>query len=124
MSGKSIYGDGDEVQKDNAGPLFAQADAARDKGMAQAEENAHEAWKATAYATVRWLAKNRSAFTSEDVLKVMAKDFPELTTHDTRALGPVMKRAQKAGVIQPTSDFVKGTRSSRHGAFIRVWRRA
>ena len=45
-----------------------------------------------------------------------------LTTHDSRALGPVMKRLARDGYIAPTDEFVKGTRRSRHSAPLRVWR--
>jgi hypothetical protein len=57
-------------------------------------------------------------FTSEDVLAAVG--FPEC---DARALGPVIMRSARAGLIRKTGRYVQCSRPSRHAAPVAVWER-
>ena len=128
MSGKSVIHDPDddpgEENWENS-ELFkhrrnAASDAARDEAMGRVDANAAEEWKAVALRAVAWLAKSHDLITCEDVRDALEEYYPGVGVHDMRALGPVMRRAARAGLIHATSDFIKSVR--RHSSPIRVWR--
>lgn len=94
-------------------------DLLRDMGIEEGEANADEIWKAAARDAIHYVARRQYELTSEDVLDAIEID---ITTHDARALGGLMRTAQAQGLITPTMSFRKATRASRHSAPIRVWR--
>lgn len=100
---------------DGEGPSDA-ARRARDEAMARAEAHAPEDWNARADAAILRLAKAREQFTT-DALWDRLDPPPE-----PRALGPAMKRAQKAGWIEPTDRYKQSAREANHARPVRVWR--
>lgn len=86
--------------------------AARDKAIEQSERNAHEHWLAVAYEAVRTLAATEHTFTSDAVWRLI--DWTGATTHEPRAMGAVMKRAVKDGLIEPTGQYRKSERPQCH----------
>lgn len=88
--------------------------AAGERAISQAGENAPAAWMAEAIGTVRLLAESQAKFTADDIWRLTGAP-PE-----PRALGAVMRRAQRDGLAEATDQFVTSER--RHGAPIRVWR--
>ena len=97
-------------------------DAKRDEAMARVERNAAERWKTAAYAVGKVCARFRPSFTSEDVL--IALEAEGFTTHENRALGPVMRRLVLEGVIEKfePDQFEKCKRPSRNSGVTRRWR--
>lgn len=94
---------------------LADAIKKRDAAMDQVEEHAGEDWQDYAISIIRDIARTRDTFTSDEVMEALKWE-----PHDPRALGPAMKRAQRAGIIAPTDDFKLSRR--RHATPIRVWR--
>lgn len=82
----------------------------------QAGANSPKEWQARVLDAVRKLAQGQEEFTADDVWKVV----PDWTVVEPRALGAVMRQAQRDGVCITTNRFVTSRR--RHGAPIRVWR--
>jgi hypothetical protein len=97
-------------------------DAKRDEAMARVERNAAERWKTAAYAVGKVCARFRPSFTSEDVL--IALEAEGFTTHENRALGPVMRHLVTDGMIAKydPDQFEKCKRPSRNSGVTRRWR--
>ena len=85
------------------------------------EENANELWKLTALSIVEDLANSKQEFTTDDVWKKL-DELPDVQTHEPRALGAVMRRAVRDGLIVSTSTHILSSRPSCHSRPIRVWK--
>ena len=100
-------------------PLFGPelGEAKRDEGIERAIDGAGDEWAELAYRTVVELARSCDAFTSDHVWATgLAKPA------EPRALGAVMMRAQREGVIEPRREFRQTAQAARHRAPVRVWR--
>lgn len=88
-------------------------------GMTAVAEHATTAFASAALTTTWYVALARDEFTSDDIWRALPED---VTTHDYRALGPVLRTAQRRGWIVPTDRFQLTEQRSRHRAPIRIWR--
>lgn len=86
----------------------------------RSEDNANAEWKRVALECVKTVATHESIFTADEVIEELSKFA--VSTHDLRALGPVMRRAQKLGWITPTDNFVPSSRCNVHHQMIRRWK--
>lgn len=86
-----------------SGPLLdaAQACQRRDAAIARVEAGADAEWKVAAAWAVYSVALSKRYFTGDDI---WASGLPK--PREARALGPVMLRAKRAGVIRPTGRVV------------------
>lgn len=91
----------------------------RDDAIERVTDHADSAWLALAFDAVVGLAFDRESFTTDDVWHRLDGVNPP---HEPRAMGSVMKRAQREGVIEATKDFIPTTRPQAHAAPVRVWR--
>lgn len=98
------------------GVCHAEARAAADSGIAQAKTNADPQWLEMAERYMRAEARVCAVFTTDDVMIWLARNG--FTTHDARALGSVVRRLRREGVIVPV-DWVPSVR--RHGAPIPLY---
>ncbi len=98
----------------------ALADLSRTDALQRVDDHADPDWRNVAYDCVVAVAKRIAVFTTDEVLAELAK-YPEVSTHEGRALGPVMMRAQRNAVIVATDQFVNSEAVSRHKAPKRVW---
>lgn len=79
---------------------------ARDEALERVEANAHEAWKAAANDALDATIAAGGQFTAEDV---RAKIPDDVTTHELRAMGPIMraaitqKRIKRVGYVMAES---------------------
>lgn len=101
--------------------LFA-AEQARDEGIQRAERNANDEWMDAAYQAVTACAYVACEFTADDVRRYMEMTFPHVQTHEPRAMGAVMRRAQRDGIIVPTDRFQNSAFKTKHCSPTRVWR--
>jgi hypothetical protein len=90
--------------------------AAREEAIERVETGASEEWKGDAVETIRLLALERVAFTSEDVWEALATKPKE-----PRAMGAVMRRAHDAGYISPINEWRLAEDPVRHRRPLRVW---
>lgn len=93
------------------------SEAGKNEGMLSAEIHAPLPWIEQAVDKIRRAALRKLFVTSDDV-------WAEGLEHprEARALGPVFKRAQAMGLVEPTEMFVLTTQTKRHRAPIRVWK--
>lgn len=90
--------------------------AAADEAIKRVDENADEGWKRAAEQAVWDRSRLGRSFTTDDIMDDL--DIMGVSTHDNRALGPVMRRMLRKNVIEE----VGMTRSRRrHGARIPVY---
>src|SRR4029450_6831716 len=79
------------------------ASANREEAIERVDRNAQEQWKEAANESVREIALENEQFTTDDVRRVL--DAKPVITHELRALGAMMIKAYKTGIIQPSSEF-------------------
>lgn len=98
--------------------LFDQREAIRRRDEAVARVGAHavESWLDDAYDAVVSVASRRVPFTTDDVWEVLGYG-----TREPRALGAVMRRAFKAGVIVPLNEWRPSDRPQAHRNPKRLW---
>lgn len=97
------------------------ADLARADALQRVDEHADPDWRDLAYRCVLAVARRLEHFTTDEVIDELSK-HPDVTTHEPRALGPVMMRAARENIIAATDRFVKSNAVSRHRAPKQVWR--
>lgn len=98
------------------GDRTAQAEAARADGIDRADRHADPAWLAEAEAALRLMAELHREFIIDDVWAAVGLRRP----HESRAMGAVVVRAKRDGLIEPT-DRTRPSNSSNRSP-MRVWR--
>jgi hypothetical protein len=99
----------------------ARMDAAREaarKGMEAVEAHADADWSATAYGVIEELMAG-GTFLAEDLVPIIERRGP--STHDRKALGPVILKAARAGLIEKTGKYLPA--ASSNGQPKPEWRR-
>ena len=91
---------------------------ARNKGIEKAERGTDPEWGNRALEVVKAIAKNNVTFTADAVWEALGPDTPR----ETRALGPILNRAQRLGWIVKSPQTVMSQRPVNHGREIRVWK--
>ena len=92
---------------------------ARDEAMVRVERNAHEEWKDVALEAVYQAALVNGKFIVDEVWRYMP---PDVSTHELRAMGAVMKKAAKAGWITGTGEYRPSAKVTTHKGLRHVWR--
>lgn len=93
-----------------------------DAALEAVDEHASEEWKQKANDCLDWLIRSCALWTNDDFWNAMEKYYPEVTTHEPRALGPQTLRRVRAGEIERVGR-VLSTRSVAHKADIPVYGR-
>ena len=101
--------------------LFDHAEAmrAREDGIGRVEAHADALWSDMALQAARATALRFESFIVDAVWDLLPKSAG---TDDLRAMGAVMKQAQRLGYISPTDRLVLSNRVSAHRNPRRVWR--
>lgn len=97
------------------------AAAARQAGINDADDHANEIWKQDAYEAVRIVSTRLDDFTSDEVWEELQGTLT--LTHEPAALGPVMLKACRDGIIIKTDELRKTKIPRRHRDLV-VWRSA
>lgn len=105
------------------------ADALKENGINQVEQNANQQWLDEAFNVVCILSGQHQegmrnefiVFTSDDVWERMNKLYPDLETHNHSAMGAVMRRAARNKICVPTGQYVKSKRPSAQGRELKCW---
>jgi len=100
-----------------------QAMLAKDRGMAEVAENADQAWSDLMLELVRLTCLEQPRFTADDVSdRFEMLEGARPSTHEPRALGPVMMRAAKAGYCRKADTApIPSRRRSLHASPRAVW---
>jgi len=96
-----------------------EAIAVTEEAIERVEAAADPDWLDAAAAAVIQAATHLETLTVDDVWTYMPED---VSTHDNRAMGPVMRRAMVAGLIEPTSDYRLSEQVQCHRNPRRVWK--
>ena len=91
---------------------------ARDAAMQQVEEHARTKWQIAAMYAIWATAQGYHDFIVDMVWTFMPEG---VTTHENRAMGPMMVRAAKAGWITPTDQYRLSERVTSHRNPRRIW---
>lgn len=97
------------------------AQQAANDAIARVGNNADPSWMQTALDAVRSIAiEQHRRFTTDDVWALLAeRNVP--APREPRALGAVIRVAQKQGMVRATGDYVKSRRTECHGRPVMVW---
>lgn len=96
----------------------------RDAALERVEENAGEDWNALAWsALMDVLEEPPSEFTSERVREIMTDRGQWPPPNDPRALGPIMLRAARAGLIHDTKRITTSVYASSNNMPKRIWQK-
>jgi len=90
----------------------------RDDGIRRADEHADRDWKQAAYEAVVELAHRRQVFTTDSVHELIG----DVSTHEKRAMGAIMRRAARDGLIEATDSYAPSDRPEAHRNPKRLWR--
>jgi hypothetical protein len=94
--------------------------AARDEAVQRVDQAADPEWKDYAYEAVLATAREKpGGFIVDDVWKHIPAGVEQ--PREPRAMGAVMRRAQKAGVIVPTDQYQLSMRITAHRNPRRIW---
>jgi hypothetical protein len=100
--------------------IFDAAGQKEAEGMELAYVGANARWQSAAAKRLRYLARTRQYFTSDDVLSSLEQRG--IFTGDNRALGAIFTAHQEAQWILATGKFMMSRRRQRHRAPVRVWK--
>ena len=92
---------------------------ARDEAIQLAEAGRTQKWRDDAYQAVERCARERQYLISDDCWRYMQ---PRQRKGEARALGAILLKAQRAGMITGTNEYRQTARVSAHAARVRVWR--
>lgn len=112
-----------EVEREQArGALLEAGIRAASLAVERARMNANPEWAAVAYHHGVLMARAFARFTSADIDLEMMQVRPDLTTHDKRAMGSVIRRLCANGVVRLTDTVEKDPRPNCHAQNKRVLR--
>jgi hypothetical protein len=97
-----------------------EAERLRDEAIKRGWQNAAEKFRDLSLQAIIVLSETEDEFTTDDVWEYFGENNVGLT-HDGRALGGAMKRAEGLGLIAPTDRFVSSERAACHRRPVRVW---
>lgn len=100
-------------------PSLLDALAARDEAIDRVEVNAQQAWKAAAREVLADLCATRDTITSDDLWFALADR--DVTTHEPRAMGAVIREAARDGRLSGTRQYRPSERPECHARPIKVW---
>ena len=103
-------------------PDLRGAQAARTAALAVVDKGAPESFKALAFVSVCRVASHLATFIVDDVWADLYRDGIGPPVVEKRAMGAVMQRARKEGVITPTDQFRPSAQKQCHANPRRIWR--
>lgn len=90
------------------------------EAIGRAGENADERWTRDARSAIRTVAFKGVEFTTDAVWELLDK-VSSARTHEPRAMGALMREAQRAGLIRTTGAYIKSSRPDCHLRPCAVW---
>jgi hypothetical protein len=108
----------EEAERDDSQMTFdaAAGREARDAAMARVDAAADPEWKDDAWSAIEQLVARGVDFTSDDVWRIVG-----FKPSEPRALGPLMMRAQRAGMIRNSGNRRNSERPEHHAFPCTVW---
>jgi hypothetical protein len=98
-----------------------QGELAKQEGMGRAARGANPEWVSFMLAALIEVARRQPYFFTDDIERIrIERGGP--STPEPRAMGPLMKRAQRDGICELTTRFVTSARVICHCGQKRVWK--
>ena len=91
------------------------------EGMDRAARHANPHWWQCMMECARVVAEGKPYLFTDDVVRLCQERHPNATTHEGRAIGPLMRECCKLGYFEPTPDWVESTQKQNHRRPCRVW---
>lgn len=92
--------------------------SAKAEAISRVEAHANEDWLDAAMLALQRVARRQAELTTDDVWAVL--NTGDASTHEARAIGPVMLRGQREGLIGPT-DRIKLSSLGGGRWKVRIW---
>ena len=92
------------------------------EAIERTDRNAQREFRRLAYRAGEYLASREAEFDSAMLRDLLREKYPEVRTHDDRALGAIMRQLSRDGVIERTDRTRKSGRKRNHNRDLRVWR--
>lgn len=91
----------------------------RDEAVALVGEAADSTWTQAAIAAAEKMVQTRSTFTTDDIWEEL--EGSGLTTHERRAMGAIMLKLRRRGLVRHTDRTRKSSRPVNHYRPLTVW---
>ena len=91
------------------------------EGMDRAERHADSHWWQCMLEAGKAVAERKPYFNADDLLAWRRTHHPNASTHELRAMGPLMAAIMRLGYCTPTDDFVPSRQALCHATPRRVW---
>jgi hypothetical protein len=96
------------------------SDGKRD-GMDRAERHADPHWWQCMLECGKAVAERKPFFITDDVVRLCSKLHPNASTHEQRALGPVLREMCRIGYCERTQDWIESSQAQCHRRPMRIW---
>jgi hypothetical protein len=96
---------------------------AKREAMDRVEANANEEWKRVMYELGVEVAKRMPLLITDDIYILYHTSWQTAKTHEERAMGPIMQRLAKNGIIRKSKIFlpIPSRRPRLHGVPKQIW---
>ena len=91
------------------------------EGMARAERSADPHWWQCMLECGREVAEAKPYFFTDDIIALCQVLHPNASTHENRAIGPLMNTMARRGYCQKYPGHVKTARKNNHARPIQIW---
>jgi hypothetical protein len=91
------------------------------EGMDRAERHADPYWWSCMLESGREVALRMAYFNTDNVVRHCREHHPNATTHEPRAIGPLMRELARLGVCERTADTADSTQAQNHKRPMRTW---
>ena len=91
------------------------------EGMERAKRSADPHWWQCMMEAAKAVAERKPFLFTDDIVAFCQEHHPNASTHEYRAIGPLMTTAAKLGYFQRTQDWVESTQKQCHRRPMRVW---
>lgn len=93
----------------------------KQEAMDRAERHANAHWWICMLQSGREVALRKPYFFTDDIVAWCQQHHPNASTHEQRAIGPLMRALARAEVCTATQDWVQSTQKQNHRRPMQVW---
>ena len=97
-------------------------DPGKRDGMDRAERSADPHWWQCMLECGKLVAAHKPVFITDDLVTICRVLHPNATTHEHRAIGPLMRELCRLGYCERSEDTVESRQKVNHARPMRVWR--
>lgn len=91
------------------------------QGMARVYRAANAQWKQCFLECGKEIAQHKPYFYTDDIVYLCRQRHPNASTHDYRAIGPLMRQMARLGYCEKTRQWFPSTQPQNHSRDMRVW---